>query len=130
VIASLIARRLPPEDPENTLWQRDVSLSLDRIGDILVSGGDRDGALKAYQESRMIGLVLVRIDPGNAQWQHLEIDQCPQRRALRRIAPRQQQRASFNFQHGDHRKKQTARIDCIRTRHHVRVGAVAPSQFG
>jgi tetratricopeptide (TPR) repeat protein len=57
------------EDPANTQWQRDVSVSYDRIGDVLVAQGDGPGALEAYRKSLTIAERLAARDPANTQWQ-------------------------------------------------------------
>ena len=49
--------------------QRDISVSLDKIGDVKRSQGDREGALAAYEESLDIARHLAAVDPGNVQWQ-------------------------------------------------------------
>ena len=63
-----IRRRLAAADPGNAGWARDVSVSLERIGDVRVAEGDRAGALKAYEESLAIRRRLAAADPGNAGW--------------------------------------------------------------
>ncbi len=67
--ASRFERRLAARDPDNAEWQRDLSVSYDRIGDISAARGDRDGALKAYKDGLEIGKKLAARDPGNAEWQ-------------------------------------------------------------
>ena len=62
-------RKLAAADPGNAEWQRDVSVSLDRVGDVRLAAGDRAGALAAYEESLAIMRKLAAPDPGNAQWQ-------------------------------------------------------------
>ena len=49
--------------------QRDLSVSLDRIGDVKLQAGDRAGALAAYEESLAIRRKLAEADPGNAEAQ-------------------------------------------------------------
>src|SRR5262249_46459748 len=56
-------------DPDNPIWQRDVTLSLDRIGDVRLAVGDRAGALAAYEEGLAIRRKLAAADPGNTEWQ-------------------------------------------------------------
>ncbi|MDG1208297.1 MAG: tetratricopeptide repeat protein, partial [Paracoccaceae bacterium] len=55
-------------DPGNAGWARDVSFSLNNVGNIRVAAGDRDGALAAYEESLAIFRDLSARDPGNARW--------------------------------------------------------------
>jgi predicted negative regulator of RcsB-dependent stress response len=56
-------------DPSNTQWQRDLSVSHDRIGDVLVAQGDGPGALAAYRKGLAIREALAARDPANTQWQ-------------------------------------------------------------
>jgi hypothetical protein len=49
--------------------QRDLSVSHDRIGNVLVAQGDGPGALAAYRKGLAIAEALAARDPGNAQWQ-------------------------------------------------------------
>ena len=56
-------------DPANTQWQRDLSVSHDRIGDVLVAQGDGPGALAAYRKGLAIHEALAQRDPANTQWQ-------------------------------------------------------------
>ena len=44
-----LPRTLAARDPANTQWQRDLSVSHDRIGDVLVAQGDGPGALAAFR---------------------------------------------------------------------------------
>ena len=62
-------RKLAAADPGNAGWQRDVSVSLDKVGDVRLAAGDRAGALAAYEESLAIRRKLAAADPGNAGWQ-------------------------------------------------------------
>jgi tetratricopeptide (TPR) repeat protein len=54
---------------ERTGSERDLSVSQDRIGDMLVTQGDRDDALAAYRAGLAIREALARRDPANTQWQ-------------------------------------------------------------
>ncbi|WP_295302902.1 DUF4062 domain-containing protein [Accumulibacter sp.] len=76
--ASLAIReRLGAMDPGNAgwqhgldaVWQRDLSVSHERIGDLLTAQGDLAGAGQAYAASLAIRELLAAIDPGNADWQ-------------------------------------------------------------
>ena len=44
-----IAERLARADPGNAGWQRDLSVSHNKIGDVLVEQGDLTAALESYQ---------------------------------------------------------------------------------
>jgi tetratricopeptide (TPR) repeat protein len=48
---------------------REVSVGLNRLGDVQVAQGDLAGALKSYRDSLAIADRLARSDPGNAGWQ-------------------------------------------------------------
>jgi hypothetical protein len=56
-------------DPSNSSWQRDLSVSYDRVGDVFRSQGDLASALKAYQNSLAIREKLAGADPSNSSWQ-------------------------------------------------------------
>ena len=64
-----IRDRLAQSDPGNAGWQRDLSVSLDKVGDVQVAQGDLAGALKSYRDSLAIRDRLAQSDPGNAGWQ-------------------------------------------------------------
>jgi tetratricopeptide (TPR) repeat protein len=64
-----IAERLARADPGNAGWQRDLSVSYEKIGNVLVDQGNLPEALKAYQDGLAIRERLARADPGNAGWQ-------------------------------------------------------------
>jgi hypothetical protein len=53
-------------DPGNAGWQRDLSVTWNRLGDVRVAQGDLAGALAAYTESKGIAERLAAADPGNA----------------------------------------------------------------
>jgi tetratricopeptide (TPR) repeat protein len=64
-----IRETLAAKDPGNTGWQRDLSVSHTKIGDVLLAEGDRSGALAAYRKDLAIAEALAAKDPGNAKWQ-------------------------------------------------------------
>jgi tetratricopeptide (TPR) repeat protein len=64
-----IREGLAGRDLANTEWQRDLSVSHERIGDVLVALGDGPGALLAYRKGLEIAEALAGRDPANAQWQ-------------------------------------------------------------
>jgi hypothetical protein len=57
----------------DALAQRDVAVTLNKVGDVKLPGGDRAGALADYQESLDIDRKLAALDQDNAQAQ---IDLC------------------------------------------------------
>jgi tetratricopeptide (TPR) repeat protein len=64
-----IADSLAKSDPGNAGWQRDLSVSFERIGDVQKAQGDLSGALGSYSDSLAIRDKLAKSDPGNAGWQ-------------------------------------------------------------
>ena len=64
-----IREKLAAADPERPEWQRDVSVSLDRIADVLRDAGDAKGALANYQKSLAIREKLAAADPERPEWQ-------------------------------------------------------------
>ena len=62
-----IARKLAAQDQGNAQAQRDVSVSLERLGAVKLRAGDQAGALAAYQESLDLRRKLAPQDQGNAQ---------------------------------------------------------------
>jgi tetratricopeptide (TPR) repeat protein len=61
--------RLAKADPSNAGWQRDLSVSYEKVGDVLVAQGNLPEALTAYRDSLAIRERLAKADPGNAGWQ-------------------------------------------------------------
>jgi tetratricopeptide (TPR) repeat protein len=57
-------------DPANTEWQRDLSISHDRLGDVAMAAGDMVAARAAYRASLNIAERLAAADPANTEWQH------------------------------------------------------------
>jgi len=57
------------QDPINTLWQRDLSVSYSKLGDVLQAQGDLGRGEKAYQDALAIGERLAAQDPTNTEWQ-------------------------------------------------------------
>jgi tetratricopeptide (TPR) repeat protein len=64
-----IAERLAQSDPGNVGWQRDLSVTYNKVGDAQVAQGDLKAALKSYSDSLAIFGRLAQSDPGNAGWQ-------------------------------------------------------------
>ncbi len=64
-----LVQALAARDPNNAEWQRDLSVSYDRVGDISAARGDRDGALKAFNDGLEIAKALAARDPANVVWQ-------------------------------------------------------------
>jgi hypothetical protein len=64
-----VRRRLAVADPSNAGWQRDLSVSQEKVGNVLRDQGDVAGALAAYRESLQVRRRLAEADPSNAVWQ-------------------------------------------------------------
>jgi hypothetical protein len=64
-----IAEALAGRDAANTQWERDLSVSHNKIGDVRVAQGDLGAALTAFRKSLAIAEVLAARDRVNAQWQ-------------------------------------------------------------
>jgi len=58
--------RLAASDLGNAALLRDLSVSYEKVGEVLMAQGDLDGAQRAYQATLEIMEVLARSDPGNA----------------------------------------------------------------
>jgi hypothetical protein len=56
-------------DPANTGWQRDLSVSHNKLGDVAVAAGDLTAARAAYQAALDIRARLAAADPANTEWQ-------------------------------------------------------------
>lgn len=65
----LAMRRVAQANPDNTDFQRRLSVLNSRFGDMLQAQGDRTGALAAYQESVEIRRKLAAQDQDNAERQ-------------------------------------------------------------
>jgi len=65
--------RLTAADPSKALWQRDLSVSLYKIGDVLADQGDLSGAMKSFGASLEIAERLAAADPSDAAWQRSDI---------------------------------------------------------
>ena len=60
---------LAASDPSNTDWQNGLSVSHDKVGDVLKEQGNLDDALAAYRASFAIRERLAKADPSNSGWQ-------------------------------------------------------------
>jgi tetratricopeptide (TPR) repeat protein len=60
---------LAKSDPSNAGWQRDLSVSHIKVGDVLADQGNLTDALKSYREGLDIAERLANGDPGNMGWQ-------------------------------------------------------------
>jgi hypothetical protein len=64
-----IFRALVQKDPGNAEWQEDLSVSDEKIGDVLVAQDNLAGALASYRDDLAIRKALVLKDPSNVPWQ-------------------------------------------------------------
>jgi len=64
---NLIVKALVDRDPSNKRWQGDLSVSYEKIGDVLVAWGKLDVALVAYRESLTIRKAQAEWDQNNTQ---------------------------------------------------------------
>lgn len=62
-------QRLVDQVPTDAEWQRNLSVSHERVGDLLMAQGDLEGAREHYQSDLEIAERLVQSDPNNAVWQ-------------------------------------------------------------
>ena len=60
-----IAERLSMGNPDNAGWQRDLSVSHAKIGDVLVAEGSLPEGLKAFHDGLTIRERLAKADPDN-----------------------------------------------------------------
>jgi len=67
--AQTIFQDLVISSPDSTDYQLQLSISHERIGNVLVAAGKREEALAAYQKSLAIRDKLAATDPGNTEWQ-------------------------------------------------------------
>ena len=64
-----IMKRLAEQDKTNSGWQRDLSVSYEKVGDVLVAQGKLQEALEAYQQSLAIAKRLAEQDKTNSGWE-------------------------------------------------------------
>jgi tetratricopeptide (TPR) repeat protein len=70
-----LIRKLSTGNPDDTQWRRDVSSSLERVGNVLKIQGDLVNALAAYREAVDIIRALTTKDADNRGWQRdLSVD--------------------------------------------------------
>jgi hypothetical protein len=60
---------LAKREPDNTGYQRDVSVSLNKLGDLAVAVGDGAGARTLFQQSLTIAEELAKREPDNTGYQ-------------------------------------------------------------
>jgi tetratricopeptide (TPR) repeat protein len=65
-----IFEELVAADPANSKWQQNLSVTHDRIGEMLTDAGDLTAAMAEYRKSFAICERLAEADPGNADWLH------------------------------------------------------------
>ena len=57
-------------NPKRTDVQHDLTISLNKVGDVQEAQGNRADALKSYQDALAIADRLAQSNPGNTDWQH------------------------------------------------------------
>jgi tetratricopeptide (TPR) repeat protein len=67
---------LAAEKPDDATYQRDLSVSYNEIGDVLVAQGNLPEALKSFGDGLAIRDRLAKADPGNAGWRRDLIVSC------------------------------------------------------
>jgi len=67
--AEAIFRPLAESDPANAGWQRDLSVSLIKLGDLAMAQGNLPEAARLFGESLRIRQRLAESDSANAAWQ-------------------------------------------------------------
>ncbi len=67
--ALAISEPLVVRDPDNAEWQRDLSVSHNKVGEILQLQGKAATALESFRTALGIAERLAARDPGNADWQ-------------------------------------------------------------
>jgi tetratricopeptide (TPR) repeat protein len=68
-LACDLGQRLVETDPGNARFQRDLSVSWERLGDLAVAAGDGKAAREAFERALAVRQRLAAADPGNAQFQ-------------------------------------------------------------
>jgi tetratricopeptide (TPR) repeat protein len=67
--AQASAEGMAKADPGNAYWQRTLSVSYNKIGNVLVDQGNLPEALKSFRGAFAIADHLAKADSGNAGWQ-------------------------------------------------------------
>ena len=65
--AEVSAKRLVHADAQNPIWQRDLLVSFDRLGDVFLKLGRIDDAHRYYQETSGISLMLAESDNNGSE---------------------------------------------------------------
>ncbi|MBV8589581.1 MAG: tetratricopeptide repeat protein [Acetobacteraceae bacterium] len=64
------AQELALRDPDDREWQHEISITLNRLGSIALSGGEAAEALKHDEEATAVMRRLTKADPNNRIWRH------------------------------------------------------------
>ena len=67
--AAAIADDLVKATPDNVFWQRDLSVSYNKVGEVLELQGKLPEALKSYRDGLAVSDRLAKAEPGNTVWQ-------------------------------------------------------------
>ncbi len=63
------ARRLTDDESDNPIWQRDLSVSYNKLGGVAVTKGNLELAARLYGDALKLREKLAQSDPTNKQWQ-------------------------------------------------------------
>ena len=63
-----ILEDLAKTNPDNSSWQRDLSVGCNKVGEIEADQGDLSDALISYQSDLAIMQGLTKSNPGNVEW--------------------------------------------------------------
>jgi tetratricopeptide (TPR) repeat protein len=66
--ALALSRRLAERYPDDPVWQRDIAVTLGRLGSIALSSGEVSEAVKYGEEALDIMRRLTKRDPSNTKW--------------------------------------------------------------
>ena len=64
------ARRRAAAEPRNAVWQHDLSVSYERLGEIAVSAGKLEDARSWFENALAVAKALAAADPSSAVWQN------------------------------------------------------------
>ncbi len=113
-----IFERLAKSDPGNADWQRDLSVSYNKVGDVQMAQGDLKAALKSYSDSRAIFERLAQIRPRQCRLAARSLGElCETRRHLPEVQRYGASSRSFDDWPSNHRETRgsTSRLGGLET---------------
>ena len=63
-------KALAEQDPKNTDWRRDLSVSYERVAVVCEAAGDVAGAVRFYELSEPIAAALAALAPTHVEFQN------------------------------------------------------------